>query len=231
MKTRTFQILIRLAFLSLLFVLSFSLYNCGGGVEGHTQFSSVTVGIRDIVPSHLQSDVFVKVDNNNDGICDSIHVQDDTVVVSLYSYVYSKEINKNPSPIYIDRYRLTFFNASSANNCERNYSCALLFKESVERFISLSINPDEKVYTTIVVIPSDWKYILMNYCTSPADSCKYNVFIELHATEVFSGKSVWIDGEFTVNIGDYVQGNANTYKDGKISVISEKDNNCKLPGE
>lgn len=209
----------------------------GGGTEGHINYGSVIVGIESIIPAKLDSDVFVKVDSNGDGICDAIHIQDDTVVVTFQAYpnMDPNTTGINPSPIYIDRYRIRFFNASAGNNCELHSDCKALFSVPIEGIMSFTVEPNSKAYYTLPVIPSDWKSrVLINYCATPMDSCVYHVSVEFHAIEVFSGKGEWIKGAFSVQIADYVQGNSMTVdrQQDTVSFVenSVKDADCTLQG-
>lgn len=220
-------------------ILGLFIVSCGGGgTKGHVNYGSTILGIESILPSKLDSDVFVKVDNDKDGICDALHFQDDTIVVSFKAYPNTDPQTSgiNPSPVYINRYRITFFNASAGNNCEAHEDCKVLFSHPIEGLISLTVEPNTTAYYTIPVISSDWKsQILINYCATPMDSCIYQAVIEFLATEVFSGKSEWIKGGFTVQIADYIQGNSKTVQTGQQGSAqlidnSIRDDNCRLQG-
>jgi len=210
-----------------------SIIACGGGSEGYQEYGSVAVGITGVTPTNLQSDVVVKKDVNGDGVCDTIYFQDDTVVVTLSSLsIVPPEGNYQTSPVLIDKYKLTFVNASSANNCEKNEQCRVLFSVPLERFVSASVEPGGTTNVTISVIPADWKSnVLINYCFTPFDSCVYNVILEVHAVEAFSGQSKWLRAMFTVQIADYQKGNSLTVDGGNIVENAEPDDNCILsPG-
>lgn len=201
----------------------------GGGVKGAGELNSTVVSIAGITPSKLESDVVITVDNNGDGICDGISFQDDTVVVKIVSQSIVPDAQGiNPSPVFIDRYRITFINASSANNCERNEPCRALFAQPVERFVNISVDPNGEALLTISVIPVDWKSnVLINFCASVTDSCVYNALIELHAIEVYSGKGKWIKGTLTVQVADYVKSNSATIDEGgNIVQSAREDANC-----
>lgn len=210
----------------------------GGGTKGHINYGSTILGIESITPTKLQSDVFVRVDNDNDGICDALYFQDDTVVVAFKAYPNAdpQTTGINPSPVYINRYRITFFNTSAGNNCEAHEECKALFSHPIEVLMSLTVEPNSTVYYTIPVIPSDWKsQVLINYCATPMDSCVYQAVIEFYATEVFSGKSEWIKGAFTVQVADYIQGNSKDVQAGLQENVqfvdsSTQDDSCILQG-
>ncbi len=203
--------------------------SCGGGPEGYQEYDSVAVGIASIVPTKLESDVIVKKDFDGDGLCEGISFQDDTIVVTLKSLAITPaEGNFWTSPVVIDKYKLTFINASSTNKCEYSESCRALFSKPIERFVSSSVEPGETIYLTLSVIPIDWKNsVLMNYCMTPSDSCVYNVLLEIHAVEAFSGKSKWLKATLTVQIADYVKSNSVVVdSNGNIKESSERDDDC-----
>lgn len=201
----------------------------GGGIEGAGEFTSTVVNISGIVPSKLESDVVIKLDNDGDKLCDGISFQDDTIVVKIVSRsITSNEQSKNFSPVIIDKYRIKFFNASAANNCEKNNICKSLFSHPIERFVNISVDPNGEALLPISVIPADWKSnVLINFCSSVTDSCVYNALIELHAVEIYSGKENWIKGTLTIQIADYMKSNSVTIDEqGKIVQNAKEDANC-----
>lgn len=214
------------------FVILLIIASCGGGsngIKGAGEFASNIVNISAIIPTKLESDVVIKLDTNGDNICDGISFQDDTVVIKISSTsIVPDSQSANQSPVLIDKYRITFFNASSSNNCERNEICKALFAKSTERFVNISIKPNEEVLLPISIIPVDWKNsVLINFCTTAADSCVYNALIELHAIEIYSGKEKWLKGTLTIQIADYIKSNSVTIdEEGKIVQNARGDADC-----
>jgi len=211
--------------------LVFILISCGGGggVEGFGEFYSVITGISGVYPTKLESDVFTKLDIDGDGVCDDISFQDDSIVVRISSQpLVPDSPDFKASAVYFDRYKLTFVNASSANNCERNSICKTLFSTPLERLVNGVVEPNGETLLTLNVIPIDWKSnILINFCTSAADSCVYNVILELHAVEVLSGKENWLKATFTVQIADYIKSNSiGVDENGNLIQIGKEDANC-----
>ena len=209
----------------------FILISCGGGggVEGFGEFNSVITGISGVYPSKLESDVLIKFDIDSDGVCDDISFQDDSIVVRISSQpLVPDSPDFKASAVYFDRYKLTFVNASGANNCERNNICKTLFSIPLERFINGVVEPNGETLLTLNVIPIDWKSsVLINFCTSAADSCVYNVVLELHAVEVLSGKEKWLKATFIVQIADYLKSNSMSADEGgNLIQIGQEDADC-----
>jgi hypothetical protein len=90
------------------FLLAGGVISCGGGGSGiFGGFDTVLVGVASVNPPKLESDTLVLIDNNNDGVCDSISFQDDSLQITITSEVVKdplgQPITTNPSQVYIDR--------------------------------------------------------------------------------------------------------------------------------
>ncbi len=195
-------------------LLSAGLLSCGGGGSGiYGGFDTVLIGVSQVNPPKLESDTLILQDNDGDGFCDGYSFQDDALQITLKSEpikdANGEVITPNPSPVYIDRYRLTFVSGVSNNNCERYKSCRSLFAQPYEQFTSITINPNEELTVGLVVVLASWKSsVLSQYCATPLDNCIYNVVLELRGREVLTGSTKTIRATFNVQFANYNQGNA-----------------------
>jgi hypothetical protein len=161
----------------------------------------------------LESDTLVLIDNNNDGVCDSISFQDDSLQITLRSETIKdtggQPVTTTPSPVYIDRYRLTFISAVNNNNCERYANCKSLFSNPYEQFTSITVEPDQEAQINLPVVLASWKStVLSQYCLTPLDNCIYNVVIEMRGREILTGSDKTIRATFNVQFSNYSQGNS-----------------------
>ncbi|GAB6065626.1 hypothetical protein JCM9492_07180 [Aquifex pyrophilus] len=199
---------------------------------------SVVVTLNSIIPFNLQSDILIRKDANRDGICDYIAFQNDYIVAEFKSSPKFISENITYSPVYVYKYVIEFYNASPQNKCEKNPTCRNIFSKPYEFTASFSIQPPivqvqedqieiiESIQkATVLVIPSDWKEVLMNYCYDISSNCIYNVKVKFHAIEIYSGKENELTGTFTVQFGDFPQGNS---MDAYENIISTPDDSCIL---
>ncbi|MEM2695921.1 MAG: hypothetical protein QXU09_03185 [Thermoproteota archaeon] len=100
-------------------------------------------------------------------------------------------VTQNPSPVYIDSYRVLFFSATANNNCERYPDCRALLASGYAGFSGLTVPPGgTATFKNLTLVPANWKLnTLVNYCLTPSDNCDYNAVIELHGREIYSGKT------------------------------------------
>ncbi len=190
------------------------LLSCGGSGSGiFGGFDTVLVGITQVDPPKLESDTLILLDNNGDGICDGFSFQDDSLQVTIKSQTIKdsqgQPVTANASPVYIDRYRLTFISAVNNNNCERYAPCKNLFANPYEQFTSITIEPDQEVQVGIPVALASWKStVLSQYCATSLDNCIYNVVLEMRGREVLTGSDKTIRATFNVQFANYNQGNS-----------------------
>lgn len=191
-----------------------SLLSCGGGGSGiYGGFDTVLVGVAQLTPPKLESDTVVKLDDNADGICDRFLFEDDEIQITLRSEVIKdangEDITNNPSPVYIDRYKLTFISAVNNNNCENYESCRSVFATPYEQLTSITVDPGTEIPTAITVALGSWKStVLSQHCLTSLDNCIYNVVLEMRGREVLTGSDKTIRATFNVQFMDYPVGNS-----------------------
>lgn len=121
-----------------------------------------------------------------DEVIDSLDIKSEVI-----KNVSGQPVTQNPSPVYIDSYRVLFFSATSNNNCERYQDCRTLFANGYNGFSGLTVPPGgTATFKNLILVPASWKLnALVNYCLTPSDNCDYNAVIELHGREIYSGKT------------------------------------------
>ncbi len=176
-------------FLSAFGFVALILAGCGGGggssIGGVYGSVIVTTGDYDYKPRGtycLQNDKPKFLDE----ILDSLTLNSEVIKNSS-----GQPATQNPSPVYIDSYRVLFFSATANNNCERYADCRTLFANGYSGFVGLTIPPGGSAsYRNMVLVPANWKMnTLVNYCLTQLDNCDYNAIIEMNGREIYSGKT------------------------------------------
>ncbi len=175
--------------------LAFSIYSCGGGAGGDSEFLDTVTVSASTDTTLLDADVAIMQDKDGDGYCDATYIvnPDDITVTINNEPTPNTPENVSESSVRIDKVSISYTSADGNGPA------------LPETYISLGqvVDSGSSVDLSIRVLSQNQKLTYFSDLVGSNIIYKYYVELSFDVVEVLTGKRGTVKTNLTINVGDF----------------------------